>query len=144
MPKVVPVLVHKPVTPEAQGCSPGFDEQGPLAQLGGRPFVHETVGEFYHAIGKYLTPEDTADHDKQHSRQAQFLSHALSGQSEPIHSARANFLARGLNPALFEALLEYFEARLLEIGVSSAASNRLVRAAGDLYERCQAPLCIAC
>ncbi|QHQ40778.1 hypothetical protein GTQ55_07505 [Microbulbifer hydrolyticus] len=112
--------------------------------MGGRQFVNDIVSDFYRAIGKYLTDDDSADHDKQQSRQAQFLSHALSGQPEPVYTARANFLARGLNPMLFEALLEYFEARLLEMGFSAATCDRLVRTASKLYDNCQEPLSIAC
>ena len=119
-------------------------EEGLLAQLGGRKFVQETVGEFYHAIGKHLSEADREEHAKQHNRQAQFLSHALSGQPEPMYSARASFLARGLNAVLFEALLEYFEARLLEMGFPVAISDRLVRTASDLFDNSQQPLSIAC
>ncbi|WP_236250376.1 hypothetical protein [Microbulbifer sp. ALW1] len=122
----------------------GSASQGILQQLGGRQFVDDTVGEFYQAIGKYLAPQDTEDHGKQRNRQAQFLNHALSAQPEPIHSARASFLARGLNPALFEALLEYLEARLLELGFSPCFSQQLVTTASDLYDSCEAPLSIAC
>lgn len=147
MSEAVPALTPPntgPGHPASAAVSAPVAEDGLLAQMGGRQFVQETVGEFYNAIGKYLTPDDCADHAKQHSRQAQFLSHALSGQPEPMHSARANFLARGLNPTLFEALLEYFEARLLEIGFPVAITDRLVRTAGELYDDCQEPLSIAC
>lgn len=119
-------------------------DEGPLAQLGGRQFVQDTVSEFYHAIGKYLTADDCAEHEKQQSRQTQFLSHALSGQPEPMYSARASFLARGLNPLLFEALLEYFEARLQEKGCPAALGDQLVLTASRLYDNSQEPLSIAC
>lgn len=148
MPSVVPALVpiHAPTpgdataaAPEVHGCP-----QGLLAGLGGRQFLSRTVGEFYQAIGKYMSSEDSAEHDKQHSRQAQFLTHALAGEPEPTHSARACFLARGLNPALFEALLEFLDARLLELGFTPAMSDQLVRTATDLFDRCDEPLSIAC
>ncbi|WP_299593424.1 hypothetical protein [uncultured Microbulbifer sp.] len=147
MPKAVPALTPlatAPGHPAAVAESSPVAEQGLLAQMGGRQFIQETAGEFYQAIGKYLTADDSEDHAKQLSRQAQFLSHAFAGQPEPMHTARANFLARGLNPMLFEALLEYFEARLLEIGFPVAISDRLVRTASDLYDNCQEPLSIAC
>ncbi|WP_051686948.1 hypothetical protein [Microbulbifer sp. HZ11] len=112
--------------------------------IGGRAFIDQLVGEFYQAIGKYLSAEDASDHAKQTTRQALFLSHALSEQAEPVHSARASFLARGLNPALFEALMEYFEARLLELGFSSSFGGQLVRTVTDLYDRSETPLSIAC
>ncbi|WOX05356.1 globin family protein [Microbulbifer pacificus] len=143
-PTLLPIQTPAPkgpatVTPKEQGCPLGL-----LARLGGRQFLNQTVAEFYQAIGKYMAPEDAADHDKQHSRQAQFLSHALAGESEPTYSARANFLARGLNPALFEALLEYLEARLLELGFSSAICDQLVRTTSNLLGRGEEPLSIAC
>ena len=115
-----------------------------LGVIGGRSFIDQLVAEFYQAIGKYLSAEDSSEHGKQSSRQAQFLSHALAEQAEPIHSARGSFLARGLNPTLFEALLEYFEARLLELGFSTAFSGQLVRTASDLYDQSEPPLSIAC
>lgn len=137
-------LMTEPAHSAAAGEGVPLAQEGLLGQLGGRQFVLDTVGEFYCAIGKYLTEDDREDHTKQHSRQAQFLSHALSGQPEPMYSARASFLARGLNPTLFEALLEYFEARLLEMGFPAAISDRLVRTASDLYDNSQQPLSIAC
>lgn len=115
-----------------------------LDQVGGSQFVNSTVNEFYQAIGRHLSPSDTCDHHKQQTRQAQFLSHALSSQPEPVRSSRASFLARGLNPALFEALLEFVEARLLELGFSWQLSNHLVKTAGSLYEDCEQELNIAC
>ncbi|HEY8569765.1 hypothetical protein [Microbulbifer sp.] len=125
--------------PKAQSCP-----QGLLARLGGRQFLNQTVAEFYQAIGKYMAPEDSADHHKQQSRQAQFLGHALAGEPEPTYSARASFLARGLNPALFEAMLEYLEARFLELGFSSAICDQLVRTTSELLGRGEEPLSIAC
>lgn len=115
-----------------------------LDQVGGTQFVNRTVGEFYQAIGRQLSSFEACDHQKQQSRQAQFLTHALSTQPEPVRSSRASFLARGLNPALFEALLEYIEARLLELGFSWQLSNHLVETAGRLYDNCEADLSIAC
>jgi hypothetical protein len=61
-----------------------------------------------------------------------------------VHSARASFLAQGLNPTLFEALLEFVEARLIELGFSYQLSNCLVEAAGELYSNCDQELSIAC
>ncbi|WP_242523830.1 hypothetical protein [Microbulbifer salipaludis] len=130
--------------PPSSGAASGLVEDGLLAQLGGRHFIQETVCEFYHAIGKHLVAEDCMDHGKQRTRQAQFLSHALSDQPEPLRSARASFLARGMNPALFEALLEYFEGRLLELGFPAAICDRVVRTASHLYDNSQEPLSIAC
>lgn len=133
--------IARPAT--ADGDAP-VAEEGLLAQLGGRQFVQDTVEEFYHAIGKYLTADDCVDHEKQQGRQAQFLSHALSGQPDPLHAARASFLARGLNPVLFEALLEYFEARLQEMDLPQTIGDRLVHIASTLYDNSQEPLSIAC
>lgn len=118
--------------------------QNLLEQMGGRAFVRNTVDEFYQAIGKHLTAADTADHGKQSSRQAQFLNHVLAAEPEPTHSARAAFLARGLDPTLFEALLEFLQARLEELGFSPNFSRNLVRAAGDYYDNSDQPLSIAC
>ncbi|WP_346839660.1 hypothetical protein [Microbulbifer sp. SAOS-129_SWC] len=115
-----------------------------LEQVGGTPVVNRTVGEFYRAIGRHLTPYESCDHQKQQVRQAQFLNHAFSSQPEPVRSSRASFLARGLNPALFEALLEYVGARLIELGFSFQFSSHLVETAGDLYEHCEQDLFIAC
>ena len=115
-----------------------------LEQVGGQPLINRTVSEFYHAIGKHLQSDDSSEHHKQSNRQALFLVHALSEQPEPVYSARASFLARGLNPALFDALLEYLEARLPELGFSVPFSESLVRAAGNLYADSDAPLAIAC
>lgn len=118
--------------------------QSLLDEMGGHQFVRRTVNEFYQAVGKYLAPSDSYDHDKQSNRQAQFLTHALSAQPEPVYSARASFLARGLNPALFEALLEYLHARMEELGFCPDFSNKLLRTAGELYESCDEPLSMAC
>ncbi|AMX02753.1 globin family protein [Microbulbifer thermotolerans] len=115
-----------------------------LDQVGGTQFVNQTVSEFYQVIGRQLSSFEACDHKKQQSRQAQFINHALSAQPEPVLSHRANFLARGLNPALFEALLEYIEARLLELGFSWQLSKQLVKTAGGLYDRCEQHLSIAC
>ncbi|WP_323843918.1 hypothetical protein [Microbulbifer magnicolonia] len=113
-------------------------------QVGGAQFVNRTVSEFYQAIGRHLSAFEACDHQKQQSRQALFLNHALSLQPEPVRSSRASFLARGLNPNLFEALLEYLEARLLELGFSWQLSRQLVEAAGNLYGSCEQDLSIAC
>ncbi|WP_295801881.1 hypothetical protein [uncultured Microbulbifer sp.] len=118
--------------------------QNLLEQLGGREFVQHTVDEFYQVIGKHLSAEDSSDHGKQSSRQAQFLNHVLSGQPEPMHSARASFLARGLNPTLFEAMLEFLQARLEELGFCPNFSHNLVRTAGDYYGDSDLQLSIAC
>ncbi|MFC6635383.1 hypothetical protein [Microbulbifer taiwanensis] len=115
-----------------------------LDQVGGAQVVNRTVGEFYQAIGRHLSSFEACDHQKQQNRQAQFLNHAFSSQPEPVRSSRASFLARGLNPALFEALLEYLEARLVELGFSWQLSNHLVETAGNLYGDCEQDLSIAC
>ncbi|MCQ3830526.1 hypothetical protein HXX02_13850 [Microbulbifer elongatus] len=143
MPKVVSAV------PALRSCSQHSAIQTPgectlLDIIGGRVFVDQLVTEFYQAIGKYLSSEDTSEHGKQTTRQAQFISHALAEQAEPVHSARASFLARGLNPALFEGLMEYFEARLLELGFSPSFGGQLVRTVTDLYDRSETPLSIAC
>lgn len=118
--------------------------QSLLDQVGGTQVVNRTVGEFYQALGRHLSVFETCDHNKQQNRQARFLNHALSAQPEPVHSARASFLAQGLNPTLFEALLEFVEARLVELGFSRHLSNHLVATAGDLYYSCDQDLSIAC
>ena len=115
-----------------------------LEQVGGASVVNRTVGEFYQAIGRHLTQFESCDHRKQQIRQSQFLNHAFSSQPEPVRSSRASFLARGLNPALFEALLEYVEARLIELGFSIQLSSCLIETAGDLYDNCEQDLFIAC
>lgn len=115
-----------------------------LDQVGGTGFVNRTVGEFYQAIGRHLSQFETCDHRKQQTRQAQFLNHALSSQQEPVRSSRASFLARGLNPTLFEAMLEFLEARLIELGFSLKLSSQLVETAGNLYQDCEEDLGIAC
>lgn len=115
-----------------------------LDQVGGVKFVNHTVNEFYEAIGQHLSSYETCDHRKQQSRQAQFLNHALSVQPEPDRSSRASFLARGLNPALFDALLEYLEERLVELGLPWQLSTDLVRTASSLYGGCEQDLSIAC
>lgn len=115
-----------------------------LNQVGGSRFVHETVAEFYSAIGQHLSEQDSHDHHKQQNRQAQFLNHALSETPEPVRSSRASFLARGLNPALFEALLEFLEARLAELGFSCQLSSALMESASNLYSDCDPDLSIAC
>ncbi|SHG05091.1 Truncated hemoglobin YjbI [Microbulbifer donghaiensis] len=115
-----------------------------LDQVGGTQIVNRTVSEFYQTIGRHLSATDTCDHRKQESRQAQFLNHALSTQAEPVRSRRASFLAQGLNPALFEALLEYFEARLVELGFSWQLSSQMAETAGELYGSCEQDLSIAC
>lgn len=146
MSKIAPAVApySKPSIANSIGQRPSPLERGLLGRLGGRQFVNQTVSEFYQAIGKYLAPEDSADHGKQVSRQSQFLIHALSSHPEPMHSARASFLAQGLNPALFEALLEYLEALLLQEGYPAKFSSKLVGAAGDLFQRCEEPQPIAC
>ena len=118
--------------------------QNLLEQMGGREFVQHTVDEFYQAIGKHLTAVDTVDHGKQSSRQAQFLSHVLAAEPEPTHSARATFLAQGLNPTLFEALLEFLQGRLEELGFCPKFSRHLVSTAGDYYDNSDQALSIAC
>lgn len=122
----------------------GGDMNSLLDQVGGAQFVNRTVSEFYQAIGRQLTSYDIGEHRKQQSRQAQFLSHALSIQPEPDRSSRASFLAKGLNPALFDALLEYLEARMLELGFSWQLSTHLVETASRLYGGCEQDLSIAC
>ena len=147
MPKAVAALTTQTTEntrPAIAGEDTQLVEKGLLARLGGRQFVQDTVIEFYHAIGKHLTADDCEDHEKQQNRQAQFLSHALSGQPDPMYTARASFLARGLNPILFEALLEYFEARLLEMGFPETMGDQLVHTASRLYDNSQEPLSIAC
>lgn len=118
--------------------------QNLLDQMGGRKFVHHTVDEFYQAIGKYLSASDSGDHAKQSNRQAQFLTHVLSAEPEPVRSARACFLAQGLNPTLFEALLEYLHGRLEELGYCPSFIRNLVHTAKTHFERCELPLSIAC
>lgn len=115
-----------------------------LDQIGGARFVNRTVSEFYQAIGRHLSQFEACDHQKQQTRQAQFLNHALSSQAEPVRSSRASFLARGLNPTLFEAMLEFLEARLVELGFSWQLSSQLVETAGTLYQDCEEDLSIAC
>nr|WP_010132851.1 hypothetical protein [Microbulbifer agarilyticus] len=118
-------------------CAPEAADGSLLSMMGGREFVTRLVTDFYQAIGKFMAAEDVADHHKQLSRQTQFLCHALAEQAEPLHSGRAQFLAQGLNPDLFAALLEYFEGHLLELGYPAAFSGQLARTAGDLYAHCQ-------
>ncbi|MBB3060775.1 hypothetical protein [Microbulbifer rhizosphaerae] len=118
--------------------------QSLLDQVGGSRIVNRTVSEFYQAIGRHLSSFESCDHKKQQSRQARFLNHALSAQPEPIHSARASFLAQGLDSPLFGALLEFIEARLIELGFTCQLSRRLVETAGDLYLSCEQDLSIAC
>ncbi|WP_233998968.1 hypothetical protein [Microbulbifer pacificus] len=151
MPSVAPALapVDAPAFGMAAATAVSTEDsnacpQGIISHLGGRQFLSQTVGEFYQAVGKYMASEDCVEHDKQRSRQAQFLHHALAEESEPTYSARASFLARGLNPALFEALLEYLEARLLELGCSSTICDQLVRTVSTLFDRCDDPMSIAC
>lgn len=115
-----------------------------LDQVGGAPLVNKTVGEFYKAIGRHLSQFESCDHRKQQVRQAQFLNHAFSSQPEPVRTSRASFLARGLNPTLFEALLEFIGARLIELGFPGHLSTHLVETASDLYENCEQELFIAC
>lgn len=115
-----------------------------LEQVGGTQIVNRTVSEFYQTIGRHLSAFETSDHRKQESRQAQFLSLALSSQPESVRTSRAGFLAQGLNPTLFEALLEYFEARLVELGFTSQLSSHLTETAGNLYDSCEQDLSIAC
>ncbi|USD23009.1 hypothetical protein [Microbulbifer variabilis] len=115
-----------------------------LEQVGGAKFVCHTVNEFYETIGRHLSSYETCDHRKQQSRQAQFLNHAFSEQPEPDRSSRASFLARGLNPALFDALLEYLEARLEELGFPWQLSTSLIQTASSLYGGCEQDLSIAC
>ncbi|WP_237068282.1 hypothetical protein [Microbulbifer guangxiensis] len=115
-----------------------------LDRVGGTRFVNDTVAEFYTAIGRHLSDQDRCDHHKQQSRQAQFLNHALSEPPEPVRSSRASFLARGLNPTLFEALLEFLEARLTELGFSCQLSSALMESASNLYSDCDPELAIAC
>jgi truncated hemoglobin YjbI len=115
-----------------------------LDQVGGSRFVNDTVAEFYGAVARHFCDADTADHRKQQSRQAQFLSHALSETPEPVRSSRASFLARGVNPTLFEALLEFLEARLTELGFSCQLSSALVQSASTLYSDCDPEMAIAC
>lgn len=124
-------------------CAPEAAESGLLGMIGGRVFVTELVADFYQAIGQFMASEDVADHQKQQSRQAQFLCHALAEQAEPVYSSRAHFLAQGLSTALFEALLEYFEGHLVELGYPAAFSDQLTRTAGDLYARSHVQRAIA-
>ncbi|GAB2503678.1 hypothetical protein [Microbulbifer agarilyticus] len=124
-------------------CAPEASESGLLDMIGGRLFVTQLVTDFYQAIGKFMATEDIADHQKQQSRQAQFLCHALAEQAEPVYSSRAQFLAQGLSPALFAALLEYFEAHLIELGHPSAFSAQLTRTAGEAYARSHVQRAIA-
>ncbi|MFD1217905.1 MULTISPECIES: hypothetical protein [Microbulbifer] len=118
--------------------------QSLLEQVGGHSLINRTVAEFYQVIGKHLSDFESGDHERQCSRQAQFLLNALSHNSEALRSGRANFLARGLNPDLFESLLEYLEGRLAELGFSPAFSEALVRTVSDLYNGSDEPLAIAC
>ncbi|AQQ67378.1 hypothetical protein Mag101_06820 [Microbulbifer agarilyticus] len=124
-------------------CAPEAAESGLLGTIGGRVFVSQLVTDFYQAIGKFMATEDVADHQKQQTRQAQFLCHALAEQAEPVYSSRAQFLAQGLSPTLFTALLEYFEAHLVELGYPATFSDQLTRMAGDLYARSHAKRAIA-
>ncbi|WP_413665158.1 hypothetical protein [Microbulbifer sp. CNSA002] len=115
-----------------------------LDQVGGTKFVNRTVSEFYGALSHHLSAYETCDFRKQLSRQAQFLSHALSSTPEPDRSSRARFLARGLNPELFDSMLEYFEGRLLELGYRPDFSTQLVAIVTNLYGGCEQDLSIAC
>lgn len=114
-----------------------------LEQAGGGQLLRRMVSEFYLAIGKHLSDFETSEHMKQKSRQTKFLNHAFTSQSEPMHHDRASFLAQGLNPALFTALLEYIQARLAELGHSTHFSAKFVKIAESLYESCTHPLSIA-
>ncbi|MCA0901308.1 globin family protein [Microbulbifer agarilyticus] len=124
-------------------CAPEAAESGLLGMIGGRVFVTQLVTDFYQAIGQFMVTEDIADHQKQQSRQAQFLCHVLAEQAEPVYSSRAHFLAQGLSPALFAALLEYFEGHLVELGYPTTFSAQLARTAGDLYTRSGAQRAVA-
>ncbi|GAA5525605.1 hypothetical protein Maes01_02176 [Microbulbifer aestuariivivens] len=115
-----------------------------LEQVGGNRFVTDTVAEFFHAIARHLSDDDSDEHRKQQARQAKFLTHALSGTQEPVRSSRASFLALGLNPMLFEALLEFLEGRLLELGFPDQLTSALVESASSLYGNCDPQLSIAC
>ncbi|MCO1333272.1 hypothetical protein MO867_02860 [Microbulbifer sp. OS29] len=115
-----------------------------LDQVGGAKFVNRTVSEFYGAISHHLSTYETCDFRKQLSRQAQFLNHALSTTPEPDRTSRASFLARGLNPELFDAMLDYFEGQLLELGYPSELCSHLVSTASGLYGGCEQDLSIAC
>ncbi|WP_237061733.1 MULTISPECIES: hypothetical protein [Microbulbifer] len=115
-----------------------------LDQIGGTAVLHRTVTEFYQALGRHLSTDDARDHCKQQARQAQFISNALAGSPEPVRSSRARFLARGLNGPLFEALLEYLQPRLVELGIPHSVSSDLVEAAEGLYDHCDAHLSLAC
>ncbi|WGL17388.1 hypothetical protein PVT68_03600 [Microbulbifer bruguierae] len=145
MPRTVPTTVPTRAPAGAISTTSNDVHSGAVLQLlGGRQFVDHTVAEFYQAVGKYLAPDDISEHGKQQSRQAQFLSHALSELPEPTHTARARFLARGLNPPLFEAMLEFLDGRLQELGFSPQFRARLVESTSALYDRCEEPLSIAC
>ena len=115
-----------------------------LDQVGGAQVVNRTVDEFYRVIGRHLSELESGEYTKQQSRQAQFLTHALSRHAEPVRSSRASFLAKGLNPTLFQALLEYLEGRLIELGFSCDLSTILVEAADELFHYCEQDLSIAC
>lgn len=114
-----------------------------LEQIGGTPVVDRTVAEFYQCIGRHLSSFESCDHHKQQARQSQFLNTALGHGSEPLREGRARFLARGLNRPLFEALLEFLQPRLVELGVPRRVSSQLVEAAEDLYGTCDADLSLA-
>ncbi|GMG88336.1 hypothetical protein [Biformimicrobium ophioploci] len=97
-----------------------------LENVGGPEAIDQTVGKFYQAVGRHLCEEDTTEHSKQQSRQSKFLIHALSPPSDKLHRERAGFLARGLNPFLFDALLEYLEGFFIERGVCADRSSRII------------------
>ncbi|MEX2962076.1 hypothetical protein [Microbulbifer sp. TYP-18] len=115
-----------------------------LDQVGGTQVVNQTVKEFFQVIGRQCTELEFADYCKQCNRQAQFVNHALSPQPEPVRLSRASFLARGLNPPLFEALLEYLEGRLIELGFTCELSSGLVETTDELFRRCDQKLPAAC
>ncbi|SDK26959.1 hypothetical protein [Microbulbifer yueqingensis] len=114
-----------------------------LEQVGGAPVVDRTVAEFYQSIGRHLSSFESCDHHKQEVRQSRFLNTALGSEPGPVRADRARFLARGLNRPLFEALLEFLQPRLVELGVPRQLSSDLVEAAEDLYGTCETGLSLA-
>ncbi|WP_237060735.1 hypothetical protein [Microbulbifer sediminum] len=115
-----------------------------LDQIGGTSVINRIITEFYQALGRHLSTYEACDHRKQQARQVRFISNALADSPEPVRSSRARFLARGLNGPLFEALLEYLQPRLVELGIPQSTSSDLVETTEGLYDHCDAGLSLAC
>lgn len=110
-------------------------------ELGGEPAVEAAVDSFYR---KVLTDDrvsrffDDVDMDHQAAKQKAFLTMVLGGANnytgQDMRNGHAHLVARGLNDAHVDAVIELLGQTLAELGVSAEKIGKVAAIANSVRD----------